>query len=710
MKIELVYGDIFSVSCDAIVNPTDFRLSGSGGLDKRIQQMAGEGLWKELAELRKKPMKTGEAVITDGYNLIGRKIVHVASPKFAGKESYQELAAGYTAALAKASSKHLKTLAIPSIGTGTGGLPLSWPHCSDKLSSTEVVVLETINRFLHQSSWADGVDTVKLVFSNEKAYKGYQAAYDWLFGQGIDSRSRIRGCLLGGALGDALGYPVEFLGLPEADIRDMILTDGKAIISDDTQMTLFTACGLLFGETRAKMKGTGAELYHYVNMAYQDWYKTQNGGQGIDQMPVSWIREIPELNVLRAPGNTCLSALSQGGGSVKEPINNSKGCGAVMRIAPIPLFLATRNNGGREAVAKNCAEASAYTHGHPLGWLSSVALGIILFDIMQNFSLSFAVEDSMRFLRKNYGEYPDTETQIKLLHRAVSIAGMTGLTSSFSFVQEFDVIKQLGEGWVGEEALAVGLCCAMSGTGIKQALRNSVGHKGDSDSTGSIAGQILGAYYGEEALPKDWLGKLELRNVIAEIADDLYEGCEISEYSAYRDPAWEQKYLMCKKQPDYRQVQYETAWVRGGKQEIFIPGGEQFGMKWPEYYIWLRDNKFLHAAKTAADAKHGFGFGITNTGYDEKTGLHTHSWGWVRFNVDGAVEGYYGHSGFRLVPDRAKRQYLILADCGKHAWIGTITRDTKAWGNPLKIEVSDAALLAAVELIAMDKRLQQDFL
>lgn len=73
-----------------------------------------------------------------------------------------------------------------------------------------------------------------------------------------DSREkdRIRGCLFGGASGDALGYPVEFLS--DDDIRVQYGDKGitrysldpkshKALISDGTQMTLFTANGLLFG-------------------------------------------------------------------------------------------------------------------------------------------------------------------------------------------------------------------------------------------------------------------------------------------------------------------------------------------------------------------------------------------------------------------------------------------------------------------------------
>lgn len=75
---------------------------------------------------------------------------------------------------------------------------------------------------------------------------------------------RYRGCLLGGAAGDALGYPVEFLSLTDiqeqygpAGITSYTLQNGVAQISDDTQMTLFTANGLLFSETRQRIGAPG---------------------------------------------------------------------------------------------------------------------------------------------------------------------------------------------------------------------------------------------------------------------------------------------------------------------------------------------------------------------------------------------------------------------------------------------------------------------
>lgn len=154
---------------------------------------------------------------------------------------------------------------------------------------------------------------------------------------------KIRGSLMAGAAGDALGYKVEFMSrhsiisrFGENGITKFALNNnGKALISDDTQMTLFTANGMLMGLTRGYMRGIGGRPEKYVDLAYLDWYYTQTGKKRemlIDDWHPTWLRDLPEMAQLRAPGNTCLSAcesLFRG----EKAQNNSKGCGGIMRVA-----------------------------------------------------------------------------------------------------------------------------------------------------------------------------------------------------------------------------------------------------------------------------------------------------------------------------------------------------------------------------------------
>ncbi len=102
----------------------------------------------------------------------------------------------------------------------------------------------------------------------------------------------------------------------------------------------------------------------------------------------------------------------------------------------------------------------------------------------------------------------------------------------------------MGEGWVAEETLAIALYCSLKyENDFDKALIASVNHNGDSDSTGAVTGNILGAYLGMSKIPQKYIDNLELKDVILDIAEDLYNDCQMSENSEYRDPTWEAKYI-----------------------------------------------------------------------------------------------------------------------------------------------------------------------
>lgn len=143
-------------------------------------------------------------------------------------------------------------------------------------------------------------------------------------------------CLLGGALGDSLGYPVEFSSYREIQQNNpigitFINFSEPVLISDDTQMSLFTASALLISDN------------YLTNLwdCYQDWLETQwkTDKQSMSHKPVSKLVDFQELFNSREPGRTCLMTLAQQKpGSLQHPINNSKGCGGIMRVAPIGLI------------------------------------------------------------------------------------------------------------------------------------------------------------------------------------------------------------------------------------------------------------------------------------------------------------------------------------------------------------------------------------
>lgn len=387
-----------------------------------------------------------------------------------------------------------------------------------------------------------------------------------------DLHDRIRGSLIGGAIGDALGYPVEFMS------RNQILAkygskgitafelsgNGKALISDDTQMTLFTANGLLFGVTRFCTHGIlGAGLKDYVRYAYMDWYETQTGVEDYAKYHYCWIRDIAELNARRAPGNTCMSALD----AIKhhkDVQNNSKGCGGVMRVAPVGLMAATdelvivkdwygeevpRRTWKKQEIARLGGDCAELTHKHPLGYLPAAFLADLIYYIMMyDGEITFAVFE--QFLHEIdadcRSEYKNPKEQKAMDELWLLIEKAIRLAKDLSVADEY-AIPQLGEGWTGDEALAIALYCTLRHLdSFEDAVIAAVNHDGDSDSTGAICGNIMGAIVGLNGIPNHFIEHLELKDLIIDIADDLLAGCTISEYHGPATPEeerWERRYV-----------------------------------------------------------------------------------------------------------------------------------------------------------------------
>lgn len=348
---------------------------------------------------------------------------------------------------------------------------------------------------------------------------------------------KIRGSLVGGAIGDALGYPVEFIasykgiqdrygenGITRLDTTQWWLPDGgqsnKAWISDDTQMTLFTACGLLNAEDPTRYK-------YAICEAYLEWLLTQRekDKQGYKQC---WIKQLPELNARRAPGITCLTAL-QAIFSGHEPFNNSKGCGGIMRTAPVALYGAIGDRLSIKDAMTLAAEAAEMTHQHPLGWLPSALEAHVIYRLLQNDNPT--TNDFKTYIAEGYEAletlYPNERESIMEL-RALTDKALYLVDSPASDVEN---IEAIGEGWTGDEALAMAIyCTAKYFNDFEKAMIASVNHKGDSDSTGAVTGNLLGAVVGYDAIPQHFKDNLELHDVILHVADDLFRG-ETTKYN-----------------------------------------------------------------------------------------------------------------------------------------------------------------------------------
>ena len=330
---------------------------------------------------------------------------------------------------------------------------------------------------------------------------------------------KFLGTFIGGAAGDALGYPVEFDTIEKIQekygkngITEFILSPNKeALISDDTQMTLFTANGLITG---LQEKNT-EKILSNISLSYLDWYNTQIKPRPEGVPLCAWIANIPQLYDLRAPGITCLNSCMKGAnGSIASPINNSKGCGGIMRVAPIGLLPTSQYS--LKEIAILGAEVSALTHGNIMGYIPSAILTCIINKLVYSSSTpEEAIYDSISFVKEIFPQNIEIDNLLNSIKNAIYLAN-----NNFS---DKDCVRGLGEGWTADEALLIAIYCAVKySNDFERAIIAAVNHSGDSDSTGSITGNILGAYLGIDKIPKKFTENLEIKNLIKEIVLDLY--------------------------------------------------------------------------------------------------------------------------------------------------------------------------------------------
>ncbi len=379
--------------------------------------------------------------------------------------------------------------------------------------------------------------------------------------------NQYRGCLIGFAAGDALGYPVETM--TEAQISRVYgahgitryhLKGGVAQISASTQMMLFTATGLLNGATRGIIRGIQGAYEGYTRCCYQDWLKTQilAFAQLQDgQYHYSWLIDVPEMFNVRSPGKTCVCALIDSQpGSLQPAINTSKGCGGMLPIAPIGLYreASLRSDVLLDTIGAKTAEL---THGHELGCIPAAAFVHIIDKIThEGMGIGQAVDDAITAIPELFPECRHMGEFRAIMSRAVALAA-----AHHADEDDLAAIHTLGSGWVAEETLAIAVYCALRyPDDFQKAVHAAVNHSGNSNATGAVTGSIVGASVGFSGIPRTFVDDLELRQVILTVADDLYHDCPEalvkSQYEPMTDKQavwWETKYFGNTLHPQFRQ-------------------------------------------------------------------------------------------------------------------------------------------------------------
>ena len=294
---------------------------------------------------------------------------------------------------------------------------------------------------------------------------------------------KAKGLIFGLAIGDVLGYPTEFMTL--ARIKTEFGPNGiadfpksPALFTDDTQMSIAIAQALL---------KAGAQDLETIMEAIKEEF-------------IKW-RRSPENN--RAPGNACLAGVSNMERGVhwsESGVADSKGCGSAMRVAPIgyvyqndpdKLKLVTRASG-------------ICTHGHRTAIAASIGAAYLV-------KLALDGTDPGRMI-------PETQSFTARISREFDTA-LSKVSECIVWPNEEDALKYLGEGWIGEEAVALALYCFLRHPDdYKKAVLRGANTNGDSDSVACIAGGISGAFLGIAAIPDKWVKNIEKTKYLEELA------------------------------------------------------------------------------------------------------------------------------------------------------------------------------------------------
>jgi len=321
------------------------------------------------------------------------------------------------------------------------------------------------------------------------------------------TKEKIEGCYWGVALGDAIGMPVEFSNI--SFIKERYGEEGIqepkdwAIWTDDTEMT--------FAVTEALLRLGSVEDIRNA--------EDQTIGTFFAEEYIKWL-DNPGV----APGNTCTSAvnaLRRRGASnwrfLMPAKNNSKGCGSVMRAAPLGLWIADSLTEelpkvmgiNHQLLTRISNLQSEMTHGHKAATAAALAGSYAVILAVNGVTPSEMIDPTEKLCKSIHPDFPAAIERLKI---ALSNR------ENGNFTDDVEAIHYIGKGWVGEEAIAMALYAAIrEPSDLKKCLRIAANHSGDSDSVACIAGSILGALHGIKIIPNDWIERLAEKKRMVEL-------------------------------------------------------------------------------------------------------------------------------------------------------------------------------------------------
>ena len=476
--IRLYLGDITGLQAGAIVNAANTKLYMGSGVAGAIKKKGGDCVEREATA--QGPIQVGDTVVTGGGKLPVKYVIHAAVMDLDLKTSGDIIARATFNSLDRADRLGVDTVALPALGTGVGGYPME--DCAQ-------IMIKQIKKYMLEHN--NSLREIILVLNNSNAfYKFKKVLYDV---EDESAGDRARGCLVGGAVGDALGMPAE--ALTPTQIKEYYGNidgyvnpkDGLACsrlragqYTDDTQMTIAVAESIV---ERCSFNSRD------VANKLMEWGTSDD---------------------VRCAGRATMEAV----GNLKKGIEwtrsgvSSAGNGCVVRISPIGII----NMGYGSTKLHNEARACCIiTHTHQIAVAASIALAS---------GISYLVYKGHHLLSGQHFIDIICEQIQEICTELTSVLKSIPPLLDREPKEAFEV---LGTGGYVLETLPAAIFCFLKyPRDFEKTVVCAANAGNDTDSLAAIAGNLSGAYNGYGNIPNKFLKTLEGRNYILELADNLF--------------------------------------------------------------------------------------------------------------------------------------------------------------------------------------------
>ena len=346
-----------------------------------------------------------------------------------------------------------------------------------------------------------------------------------------------RGCLLGMAVGDAMGYPVDKKSWDEIcedygpnGLLGYDLVNGTADITSYTQIAAFVCNGLLLGAIR----GNPDKYSKFMALGLREWAKSQQF-RGAAEKTFCWLAQVPVMRRRFCVDTRMLDALSRDVlGTPEAPVFQSPFPGALTAGIAVGLCHEVARLESSQ-IGRLGAEAVACTHGDPEAFLSGAFLAYSIAGILYNPQVSPATLfcRAAEAVCQQFSEaFPQANALKEKVEKAIVLTKDPELTP-------LAAMTLLGCSTASECVAGAVYACTIHMANFDEAMIVAVNHSGRSSAVGAIVGALMGARLGADALPEFYLESLETADILNELAEDLAQTRPVTKIF---DDSWDQKY------------------------------------------------------------------------------------------------------------------------------------------------------------------------